>query len=83
MLYHVPRYMYQAEKLGVNLQLSGHTHAGQMFPLNYITGRIFRGYDYGLFTRGNISLYTTSGIGTWGPPVRTTERPEIVKIHLE
>jgi uncharacterized protein len=72
-----------AKKLGVNLQLSGHTHAGQFFPFGYLTRLIYKGYDFGLKTSGAFSIYTTCGVGTWGPPMRTGNRPEIVAIKLK
>jgi len=72
-----------ARDLGVDLQLSGHTHRGQLFPFNLITQIIFKGYDYGLHELGNFSIYTTSGTGVWGPTMRTSGRSEIVVITLE
>jgi len=71
-----------AKDLGAVLQLSGHTHKGQMFPFNYLTRRVYRGYDYGLHSEGRFSIYTTCGTGTWGPPMRTGNTPEIVAIRL-
>lgn len=69
--------------LGINLQLSGHTHEGQIFPFNFLARLIYNGYDYGLHTLGDFSIYTTSGVGTWGPPMRTGTHSEIVNIHLK
>jgi len=75
---------YEAAKaLGVNLQLSGHTHAGQMIPFTFIADFIYKGSNYGLYEDGDFSLYTTNGTGTWGPPMRTGNMPEIVVIRLE
>jgi len=67
---------------GVNLQLSGHTHRGQFFPFNLIVDYIYKKYDYGLFTEEDFNIYTTSGVGTWGPPMRTGSDSEIVVITL-
>jgi predicted MPP superfamily phosphohydrolase len=67
----------------VIVQLSGHTHAGQIFPFGYLTNLIYKGYDYGLRRIGNFSIYTTSGVGTWGPPMRTGSSPEIVLIKMK
>jgi len=67
---------------GIDLQLSGHTHQGQLIPFTYLTKRIFGGYHYGLHTIGDFSIYITSGTGTWGPPLRTGSRSEIVAIQL-
>jgi uncharacterized protein len=71
-----------ARELGVALQLSGHTHRGQVFPFGLLTRWIFNGYDYGLHQEGAFTLYTSSGVGTWGPPMRTQTAPEIVRIIL-
>ena len=72
-----------AKELGINLQLSGHTHKGQLFPFTYVAKRIYQGYAYGLHRDGDFSIYTTSGVGTWGPPMRTGTTPEIVVITLK
>jgi predicted MPP superfamily phosphohydrolase len=67
---------------GVDLQLSGHTHGGQMFPFSILTRVLWNGFDRGLHRIGDFSLYVSSGTGTWGPPVRTGSRSEIVAITL-
>lgn len=82
-LYHAPTDIAEAKAAGVDLQLSGHTHRGQQWPFRYITQAIFQGYDYGLHTDGDFSIYTSSGTGTWGPPMRVGTRSEIVAITLE
>jgi hypothetical protein len=70
--------------LGVSLQLSGHTHRGQIFPFGLLTAWIYgAGSDYGFFRKGGFVLYTTSGVGTWGPPMRTAAPPEIAAIRLK
>ncbi len=71
-----------ARKFRVDLQLSGHTHEGQIFPFTYLTQWIFGGYHYGLHEIDGFSLYITSGTGTWGPPLRTGSKSEIVAITL-
>jgi hypothetical protein len=68
--------------LNIDLQLSGHTHHGQIFPFNFLTGWLFNGYDYGLRRDGEFQLYTSAGTGSWGPPMRTAGRPEIALIQL-
>lgn len=83
LLFHSPTQIEVAKSAGINLQLSGHTHCGQILPFNYITWLIYHGYDYGLKTSGNYSIYTSSGIGSWGPTMRTTTAPEIVVITLQ
>ena len=82
-LFHEPRFVDLMKRAGVNLQLAGHTHRGQMWPFNYITRRVYDGLDYGLHTDGDYNLYTSCGTGTWGPPLRTGNRPEVVAFKLE
>jgi len=81
LLDHQPARLEEASQAGVDLQLSGHTHAGQLFPLDIINKRIWE-LNWGTLRKGNTQYYVTSGVGTWGPPVRTGSRPEIVRIRL-
>jgi Predicted phosphohydrolases len=70
------------EKENFNLQLSGHTHGGQIFPFRLITHFIYP-KDYGYFELGqNKLLYVSRGTGTWGPPVRIFAPPEITIIDI-
>lgn len=79
LLNHVPNRLPLAEQAGVSLQLSGHTHGGgQMFPFNFITRRAFGKFTYGLQRFGEMQVYTSSGAGTWGPPMRVGTHSEIV-----
>ena len=79
LLNHVPNRLPLAEHAGVSLQLSGHTHGGgQIFPFNLITRRAFGKYTYGLQRFGEMQVYTSSGAGTWGPPMRVGTHSEIV-----
>ena len=71
-----------ALQAGIDLQLSGHTHRGQLIPFTWLTGWLFDGFDYGLHRVGDLQVFTTSGTGTWGPPVRTGSRSEIVLLTL-
>ncbi len=65
-----------------NLQLSGHTHGGQIFPFRLITALFFQN-NYGYYAlEKNKSLYVSRGVGTWGPPVRIFAPPEITVIDL-
>jgi predicted MPP superfamily phosphohydrolase len=83
LLNHVPNRLPLAEHAGVSLQLSGHTHGGgQMFPFNLITRRAFGEFTYGLHRFGEMQVYTSSGAGTWGPPVRVGTHPEIVLLSF-
>lgn len=72
-----------AKELGINLQLSGHTHGGQFIPFVYLGGYLYKGYDYGLRTDGDFNIYTTSGLGSFGPPMRTGTASEIVVLKLK
>lgn len=80
---HEPIKIDYFKNTGINLQLAGHTHKGQMFPFGFVTKIIYKGYDYGLFTEGDYNLYTTNGTGTWGPPLRSILPSEIVEITLK
>ncbi len=81
-LNHRPVALDEAEKNGVDLQLSGHTHEGQIFPFNLVTKAVFKD-DYGYLKEGNFNLIVTSGYGTWGPPIRIGTKGEIVDIKLQ
>jgi uncharacterized protein len=83
LLSHAPHALPIPEQAGISLQLSGHTHGGQFFPFTWFTQRIFGEYTYGLKRFGNMMVYTTTGAGTWGPPMRLGTQPEIVLILFE
>jgi uncharacterized protein len=83
LLAHVPRSLQIPEKAGVSLQLSGHTHGGQIFPFTWFTHRIFREYTHGLKPFEKLLVYTSCGAGTWGPPMRMGPDPEIVFIEFQ
>ncbi len=83
LLQHVPNRLPVVEAAGVNLQLSGHTHGGQMFFFTVITRRAFGKFTYGLQRFGDLQVYTSSGAGTWGPPMRVGTIPEIVLLTFE
>jgi len=82
LLSHSPHALDIAESEGVSLQLSGHTHGGQFLPFTWLTRRIFGAYTYGLAAFGRLMVYTSSGAGTWGPPMRVGTRPEIALIEF-
>lgn len=82
MLYHLPRELKTVAKAGIGLQLSGHTHAGQMFPFNYLVRLMFR-YMRGLYKYEGTYLHVSPGTGTWGPPMRLGSRCEITVINLK
>lgn len=82
MLDHQPFELDIKEENGIDLTLSGHTHHGQMWPLNYITKAIYE-VSWGYKKKGNTHVYVSSGVGGWGPPVRIGNRPEIVMINVK
>lgn len=83
LLLHAPTRLPIVEQAGVALQLSGHTHKGQFFPYTWLTRRVFGKFTYGLHRFGSLLVYTSSGAGTWGPPMRVGTTPEIVQIRFE
>jgi predicted MPP superfamily phosphohydrolase len=82
LLDHTPVKLEQAEKNGIDLQLSGHTHHGQIWPANIITNMIYE-VSWGYLKKGKTHYYVTSGAGTWGPPVRTGSKSEIVNFKIK
>jgi len=78
---HQPVGLDEAARHGIDLQLSGHTHEGQLWPLNYIVHSIYE-LAWGYKQIGNTHYCVSNGVGTWGPPVRIGNRPEIVNIIL-
>lgn len=81
LLDHQPFKLHESSKMGVDLQLSGHTHNGQMWPLNYITGKIYE-LSYGYLKKGNSHFIVSSGYGLWGPRVRSGSRSEVLLINV-
>jgi predicted MPP superfamily phosphohydrolase len=79
---HQPFHLEEAVEAGVDLQLSGHTHHGQLWPLNLITRAVYE-VSWGYLRKGKTHIYVSSGIGSWGPPVRTGNHPELVRILLK
>jgi predicted MPP superfamily phosphohydrolase len=77
---HVPLHLEVPEQAGISLALSGHTHHAQIWPLSYLTRKIYKGYDYGVKAYGEMMQITTSGVGTWGPAYRVGTKSEIVVI---
>lgn len=81
LLDHTPFHLEEAMENGIDLQLSGHTHDGQMFPINLIVAKIYED-AWGYLRKGNTQYYVSSGVGTWGPPIRTGSRSEIVNLKI-
>ncbi|HLN64810.1 MAG TPA: metallophosphoesterase [Symbiobacteriaceae bacterium] len=78
---HQPYRLEEAEQAGIDLQVSGHTHRGQIFPNHLITRRVFE-LDWGYLQKGALHVVVSLGFGTWGPPVRIGNRPEVVSIRV-
>lgn len=83
LLKHQPSELDIAAKYGVDLQISGHTHKAQMVPLNFIAKLAYKEYEYGLNEYGPMKVLTSSGAGTWGPPMRVGSDSEIVVLELQ
>ena len=81
LLAHQPVLVEQARAAGVDLQLSGHTHGGQLWPFDYVV-RLDQPAVEGLSRYGDTQLYVTSGAGYWGPPMRVGARPEVTVVEL-
>ena len=82
LLAHNPRIAPLAEQAGFDLQLSGHTHAGQFFPWTFVIHLVHGPHAAGLSRRGRLRVYVSAGTGTWGPPVRLGTRPELTLLRL-
>ena len=78
---HQPFQLEEGETNGVDLQISGHTHHGQLWPLNLVTQRVYE-LSWGYKKKNSTHVYVSCGFGTWGPPVRLGNRPEIVNIRI-
>ncbi|UYP17289.1 metallophosphoesterase [Rhodococcus sp. Z13] len=78
---HQPRHVDEARELGVDLQLSGHTHGGQMWPLRPFVA-LANPTVTGLDRFGDTQIYTSQGTGAWGPPVRVATPPEVTILEL-
>lgn len=78
---HQPSGLSEPENEKIDLQLSGHTHAGQFFPINLITHKIFT-KDWGYYDKDSFNLVVSSGFGTWGPTVRLGSQSEVCDIKI-
>ena len=78
---HQPRHLEDARANGVDFQISGHTHGGQIFPVGLINRLIYED-PVGYYRKGGTQYYVTSGAGNWGPPLRIGSTAEIVRIRL-
>lgn len=78
LLKHEPKDIDVARDAGISLQISGHTHRGQLWPFEYMATLVYKGFSYGLKSLGTMQVYVSSGVGTWGPPMRVGTDGEIV-----
>jgi predicted MPP superfamily phosphohydrolase len=81
LLDHEPINLKDAEQNGIDLQFSGHTHHGQIWPVSLLVKRMYE-TAYGYNRKGNTQYYISSGIGLWGPPVRIGTNSEIVVLKV-
>lgn len=82
LLAHQPRQVQRAREHGVDLQLSGHTHGGQIWPWHYIVRLQQGGLLSGRYDVDATQLYVSRGCGYWGPPVRLLAPLEITRVTL-
>ena len=79
---HEPAAIAETQRRGASLQLSGHTHGGQIFPL-HLLARLEQGYLEGLYTVGGAVMHVSPGTGFWGPPMRLGSRAELSVLVLQ
>ena len=82
LLAHQPRMVAEAERAGVGLQISGHTHGGQIWPFHFLV-RLQQPVISGLVRIGRALLYVSNGTGYWGPPMRLLSPAEITVLKLQ
>ncbi|MEA4926896.1 MAG: metallophosphoesterase [Syntrophomonadaceae bacterium] len=81
LLKHAPANLEEARADGIDLQLSGHTHQGQLFPNNFITQKMYE-VDWGYLQKDRLQVIVSTGFGTWGPPIRIGNTPEVVDLLI-
>lgn len=81
LLDHQPYHLEEAEEAGIDFQFSGHTHRGQVWPLNWVTDAMFE-KSWGHHRRGSTQYYVGSGLGIWGPKIRIGTRSEYLVLHI-
>jgi len=81
LLDHQPHSLQDGVEQGADLQLSGHTHLGQLFPNNLFTKNLYE-LDWGYLRKEGLQVLVSCGIGTWGPPIRIGSQPEILNITI-
>lgn len=78
LLNHAPTRLPTVEQAGFNLQISGHTHGGQFLPFTWLTRMVYGCFTHGLHRFGALQVCTSTGAGSWGPPMRVGTQQEIV-----
>jgi hypothetical protein len=82
LLDHQPHILAEAERAGIDLQLSGHTHRGQVWPISWITDRMYE-CSWGLHRRGKTNYYVSSGLGIWGGRFRIGTQSEYLVVSIK
>jgi predicted MPP superfamily phosphohydrolase len=82
LLAHQPSNLNIPAEAGISLQVSGHTHGGQFWPWSWVVSKVHGRFAYGLNRLDGLQVFTSSGAGTWGPPLRVGTRSEIVLLRL-
>jgi predicted MPP superfamily phosphohydrolase len=82
LLDHQPFKLDEAVSIGADIQLSGHTHNGQLWPLNFITKKVYE-LSWGYKKKEQTHVYVSCGVGTWGPPMKIGNVSEILEIRLK
>ncbi len=81
-LFHEPKDTSKLNGIGADLLLAGHTHGGQMFPFNFLARFMYHRHHHGIYRDNDFTLCVSSGVGTWGPPMRTGTKSEIIELTL-
>lgn len=81
LLHHAPNGIKYANQYGIDLYLAGHTHAGQIFPFNFLSNLIFE-YNRGLHDYMGTKVLVSEGVGTFGPPFRIGTKSELISLTL-
>ncbi|MGL5913031.1 MAG: metallophosphoesterase [Bacteroidales bacterium] len=81
LLDHQPYHLSESEENKIDFQFSGHTHAGQVFPISWITNKIYENH-YGYLKKGNTQYFVSSGVGIWGGKFRIGSQSEYLVINL-